>query len=256
MTRLAGRDYQALLDVLRVAGETEVSAPFSSDLLEQLRCLVPCNTVSYGELELDHAPGWRRGIQFAGEPAGPLTSEIRTALQRLKSQDPFPPSDARAGAMRFSDLLSRRELRRLEFYWEVLRPLGCEYQLVLWLVAPDGVIGGFHFDREKRDFSERDRLVLNMLAPHLLQLAARARPSKSGASCGAAVLSAREREVMRHVAAGLTTREIAAALHISPGTVRKHLDNVFAKVGVHTRAAAVAHLARDRAPKRIKGQQE
>jgi DNA-binding CsgD family transcriptional regulator len=53
-------------------------------------------------------------------------------------------------------------------------------------------------------------------------------------------LTAREREVLDLVAEGKTNAEIAAALWISPGTVRRHLDNVFRKLGVHTRTAAVA----------------
>ena len=42
------------------------------------------------------------------------------------------------------------------------------------------------------------------------------------------------------VAAGLTNAAIAERLWISPGTVKKHLDNVYAKLGVRNRAAAVA----------------
>jgi DNA-binding CsgD family transcriptional regulator len=44
------------------------------------------------------------------------------------------------------------------------------------------------------------------------------------------------------VAEGLTNTQIAERLWISPGTVRRHLQNVFAKLGVHTRTAAVARL--------------
>ena len=54
-------------------------------------------------------------------------------------------------------------------------------------------------------------------------------------------LSAREREVLAHVAAGRTNREIATALVISQHTVGRHLDNIFAKLGVTSRAAATAH---------------
>jgi DNA-binding CsgD family transcriptional regulator len=54
-------------------------------------------------------------------------------------------------------------------------------------------------------------------------------------------LSPREREVLAHVAAGETNRTIAAALVISEHTVGRHLENIFAKLGVTTRAAATAY---------------
>jgi DNA-binding CsgD family transcriptional regulator len=54
-------------------------------------------------------------------------------------------------------------------------------------------------------------------------------------------LTAREIEVLTHVAAGRTNREIASALTISQHTVGRHLENVFAKLGVKSRAAATAY---------------
>lgn len=54
-------------------------------------------------------------------------------------------------------------------------------------------------------------------------------------------LSPREREVLVHVAAGETNREIAAALTISRHTVGRHLENIFAKLGVKGRTEATAH---------------
>jgi DNA-binding CsgD family transcriptional regulator len=53
-------------------------------------------------------------------------------------------------------------------------------------------------------------------------------------------LSRRELEVLRLVAAGKTNREIAASLVISEHTVARHLQNIFAKLGLSTRAAATA----------------
>ena len=55
-------------------------------------------------------------------------------------------------------------------------------------------------------------------------------------------LTAREYEILAWVSYGKTNPEIARILWISPHTVRKHLENIYAKLGVHTRAGAVARL--------------
>jgi DNA-binding NarL/FixJ family response regulator len=67
------------------------------------------------------------------------------------------------------------------------------------------------------------------------RLAARFDDATEGLPAG---LSAREVEVLRLVAAGLSNVRIAERLFLSPNTVRVHLANIFAKIGVHNRAAA------------------
>ncbi len=52
------------------------------------------------------------------------------------------------------------------------------------------------------------------------------------------LLSSREHEVLRLLAEGLTDREIAGALAISPRTVESHVSSVLRKLGVRNRAEA------------------
>jgi ATP/maltotriose-dependent transcriptional regulator MalT len=59
-------------------------------------------------------------------------------------------------------------------------------------------------------------------------------------SPGADNLTAREREVLSLMAQGETNREIAGELGLSPKTVNRHVENIFDKFGVSSRAAAVA----------------
>ena len=51
-------------------------------------------------------------------------------------------------------------------------------------------------------------------------------------------LTPREIEVLRHIASGLTAKEAAALLGISPKTAENHIQNLYAKIGVSTRAGA------------------
>ena len=57
-------------------------------------------------------------------------------------------------------------------------------------------------------------------------------------------LTSREREVLEQMAAGLSNRQIAAALGISEHTVKFHVSAVLGKLGVSSRAAAIRHAMR------------
>ena len=62
-----------------------------------------------------------------------------------------------------------------------------------------------------------------------------------GGASRSPILSAREREVLTHVLRGQDQPEIAVELVISEHTVGRHLENIFAKLGVTSRAAATAY---------------
>jgi DNA-binding NarL/FixJ family response regulator len=53
------------------------------------------------------------------------------------------------------------------------------------------------------------------------------------------VLTRREREILLLVASGLGNKQIAGDLHLSEGTIKRHLSNVYEKLGVHSRGEAV-----------------
>lgn len=59
-----------------------------------------------------------------------------------------------------------------------------------------------------------------------------------------APLSPREREVLDLIAGGSTNREIAAALHLSPHTIKEHTSSLYRKLGARNRAEAVQRAQR------------
>lgn len=244
MDRLAASEFRGIHGFLRTALDAEGDDAFPAPVLEALRRLIPCDVVSYGNYA---ARGRRWGIRAAPDGLVPVPASVREAHLRLQEQDPFLPSRRTlAGAIRLSDLISAAELHALDFYQEIARPLGIEYSMQLWLVRGDEIVGGFGFDAGSADFSERDLAVLDFIAPDLLRLHRRAatRRPLGGETDAISALTRRELEVVRLVAVGLTNREIAQTLFISPGTVRKHLDNAYARLGVKSRAAAVAVAVR------------
>ena len=75
-------------------------------------------------------------------------------------------------------------------------------------------------------------------APDLARVEDLSRGAAPGAPAG---LTPRELEILRHVATGKTNRAIATELFISEKTVHRHVSNIFAKLGLSTRAAATAY---------------
>ena len=68
----------------------------------------------------------------------------------------------------------------------------------------------------------------------------------AGPSRHATRLTLRELEVLRVMAQGLGTKAAATRLRVSRATIRNHVQNIFGKLGVHTRLEAVLHATRSR----------
>ncbi len=96
-------------------------------------------------------------------------------------------------------------------------------------------------DRPGPDFSERDRDLLTLLRPHLhqayLDAECRRRPALQ--------LTLRHWELLRLVAAGHTNAQIARRLDVTEKTVGKHLENIYTRLHVSSRTAAVTRAFPD-----------
>jgi DNA-binding CsgD family transcriptional regulator len=245
VTALSGSDYRGALGVLRIAHECDDRGLLSGDMLGALRRLIP-STIATAH-EWSSTTGYRRVVDGADSAD---VDPVWGLYDHVIDQDPLPWRPKGAAhrvapigvACRISDVLSLRQFRRLDLHAEICRPLGVNHVMKLFFATGETGASFLVLDSQRRAFSDRDRDVLEVLAPHLALIRQRHRrlastPATSGTS---ALLSPRESEILRLVASGMTNREIASALFIAPGTVRKHLDNTYAKLGVRSRAQAVA----------------
>ena len=220
--------------------------PFPVAFLAALRRLVPCDDVAFSELD-------RVRERVLGGVEDPVWDGVEPEVSywEIRHEHPVCHRHETTGdfrAHRVSDFVGRREFRQRRIYAEWFRPLGVEHQLTVGLDAPLWHTKVFLFSRGAgQDFTERDCVVLDALRPYFegryaLWQAPR-RPADPAPELEA--LTAREREVLLLVADGLTNAAIAERLWITPGTVRRHLENVYDKLGVHTRTAAVRAASLD-----------
>jgi len=334
---LLAADLQATLDFVREAEAVTGSDPFPTELLDVLRGLVPSDTVGYNEQDrVRERELYYEGCTRARELDATVPLEVERVFWLLKHQSPIVIHHERTGdfgPIKLSDFLTLRELHRLEIHRDFFLPVGIEHRLVVGLSGPRTHTKCFLFDRGRGrgDYDERDRLVLELIQPHLVACYAAARdrrlatalshgddasaalvvlaPSgridfadrlaeelmhryfepdgpgrvpeqveawlnhRSRRFCRGALpppdapltverngsrlvvrrighvlllreednrLTSREREIIELLAEGMSNGEIAVALTIAPTTVRKHLENIYTKLGVHTRTAAAA----------------
>jgi DNA-binding NarL/FixJ family response regulator len=99
----------------------------------------------------------------------------------------------------------------------------------------------FFFRGPGPDFSDRDRAVLTLLRPHLHQAYLDAERRRHPVPR----LTPRQTDLLRLVAAGHTNTQIARRLGISEATVRTHLENIYGRLQVSSRTAAVTRAFGD-----------
>ncbi|OAI57444.1 hypothetical protein AYO49_01980 [Verrucomicrobiaceae bacterium SCGC AG-212-N21] len=135
--------------------------------------------------------------------------------------------------LKISDFMTRRELHGLGLYQEVYKHIHTEFQMVMSLKPTRDDMVALVLSNSRRDYTERDRVVLALLQPALQRAYVTMRQRRMLRS-----LSSRETDVLLWIAQAKTNKEIALILGISPRTVQKHLESIFTKLGVETRTAA------------------
>ena len=160
---------------------------------------------------------------------------------------------ARTGDLRSvvncSDFYSARQWHSTAMYADHDRPMGLERCLMLCLpeaqprtAGPGRHVRLYMLRGPGPDFSERDRALLVLLRPHLQQAYLDAERRRHPVPR----LTPRQNDLLHLVAAGHTNTQIARRLGISEGTVRTHLENIYEKLHVSSRTAAVTRAFPDR----------
>jgi DNA-binding CsgD family transcriptional regulator len=232
MTALGSRDLDLALDVVAVAAADGNGAPFGTETVDAVARAIPADEAAYVE--------WRFGDRdclYVSRRADPWPAYEEALAETC---DSYPLRDVDhatcAEPLRITDVIARAQFRKSPCYSAVMRPAGFEHELKLWLPAPAGYARYFDLHRGPgRDFDERDRALLSLLRPHLARLRSRWEHKPHVPS-----LTERELDVLALVAQGLTNRQISRRLFISPATVRTHLEHIYDKLGVRSRAGAVS----------------
>ena len=164
MGSLSQDDVAAVLDLTLTAYACEDLASFRAELLPALRRLVPADVLCYNELDL--TSGCAIGIF---DPADVTFTGLEQRFAATAHQHPgvvlAQRGDHRTHLL--SELVTARELHRLDLYHEVYRPLETEDQIYVNLTAPAMVTVAIN--RSRRTFTPRDREMIELLEPHLRQ---------------------------------------------------------------------------------------
>lgn len=225
--RLDGSAIRALLDRAAHAEEVPPTAETIVDLLRSLAALVRCDVAFWHWLSLRPAV---RTYAYVEDPA--MVTFIPELEPWLAHLPEHPIMSGRYGpVVSISDVLSDREFRNTWLYQEVFRIDGLQHEIGVEMPRLAGERNMIVLSRERRDFSDRDHDVLELMRPHLAcalrQVHGPPRP-----------LTRRQTEVMDLVADGLSDAQIARRLGLSESTVGKHLEHIYTRTGSHTRVQA------------------
>ena len=145
----------------RCADVDQLARHVAKELLQ----LVPSDCTAYNEINLR-----RRRIVWVYDGVPPIADGERVFAAHM-AEHPFIAHFEKAGsgpAVTIGDFLSARLWRQSGMYNEFYRPMGCEHVAGIALPTPPSLILGICAVRGGRDFSERDRRVLDVIRPHLV----------------------------------------------------------------------------------------
>jgi DNA-binding CsgD family transcriptional regulator len=168
MERLTRRDLRSLFDCLREVYAIRSLSAFPACVISTLRRVVPTDIISYNEVNV----GLQRFTTLT-EPREAIN--FPDGLEIFRQHIPEHPLIAYYGrtrdgrARKISDLVTQSQFHQSGLYSEFFRKVKVEHQMAFTLPVQPPLLIGIALNRSRSDFTERDRLCLDLLRPHLIQ---------------------------------------------------------------------------------------
>lgn len=264
---LSAADYAAVLAMLESAVAADDRAGFGHAVCSSLVDLFsPCVSVSYTESNEDAT---RAAAVILPEPTHEWWLRYQPVYEQHMRQHPVLALAIHGGGVLaeptdWVDADPSRDFLTTALYEGFYSPNGIHSQIAMTVPVGEGGVAAITINRDGTPFSDRERQLLataspllgwahrhvaeraaSMIRPEGIGLGTAWKPADATADAArarlmGAGLTTRQADVVLHVATGATNRQIARALAISPDTVRKHLENSYAALGVSNRVAAAA----------------
>jgi DNA-binding CsgD family transcriptional regulator len=246
VTRLSRSDLESAARFVSAAADAAIHAEGADQwLVDNIAGLIPSELIVYSQVDA-HKTSWIGAVW--PEPSWqPSEDDWRLSVS---TENPFCLYADRTGdrffaARRLSEIVNKAGFRRTE-YGEVF---GERHEMQTRL--PGGqTLWTLSFERSGRNYSRRDTTLLDFLRPALLTfessraILTRLAALEASPAFQDDVLTARESEILNLVADGASNTDIAHRLSISVGTVRKHLEHVYEKLGAASRTEALSRTGR------------
>jgi DNA-binding CsgD family transcriptional regulator len=254
-TWVSDNDIRAIMRIANAPdpGEDGVALPWST--LEALAQLIPATTVAFNGMDVGQQHHYLRqridGDQREedGQPAKRTLEDVFWHhYPDSHCSHPERTGDYRSAIMP-TDFCSMPEHRQTPMYVDYMKPAGIDHAIMVTI--PDGGSRQLRLricrGRSDPDFTERDRALLTLLRPHLREahLDVLRRRNRIPA------LTTRQWELLHLIEAGLGNKQIARRLNVTENTVRKHIENIFLRLDVTSRTAALARAFPTRAAPQV-----
>jgi DNA-binding CsgD family transcriptional regulator len=179
METLTSQDTQQLFHAVQDLYALHDLSSFGVRAIETVNRLVPSEVPEFHVTNVQ-----TRAVSHTFLPGYPgFTAEMDQVMRINWREHPIVQNMPRTltGAYKISDFMTSQQFHQLEgLYQQYLRVMGCEEQMVIFLpmISPQSwheylqaglSIPGIALNRNQRSFTERDRLLLNLLRPHLFQ---------------------------------------------------------------------------------------
>jgi DNA-binding CsgD family transcriptional regulator len=243
MDDLRDRELRALVEFAHNASHVARFEPrrLATWLVQHVAALVPGDQVQLTMRRWPYRPDRLQLVSdnpqfsaFRNSPEGRTEWGRHLASHPLGAERLRHPTETRA--IRLSDYATQPQLRQLDVYDLFQRPWALNYCITGRFFGLSRVYD-LAVARSRTDFARHDLLLLDAVTT-VLGLAVREPQPPAHHHHVEAGLTSREAQILAQVARGRSNPEIAAELNLARGTVKKHLDNIFEKLGARNRIEA------------------